>query len=100
MLIEGQKFFKPEIISWLIENKYKLKIYYLSVDINNLNQRANHRGGWWDKKRTDTRTSNEIKRLNKILDDKSFKDVIEQRENKTMEHSIELSDKILNILRR
>ena len=41
-----------------------------------------------------------LKRLNKILDDKSFKDVIEQRENKTMEHSIELSDKILNILRR
>ena len=67
MLIEGQKFFKPEIISWLVENNYKLKVYYLSVNTNNLNKRAEHRGGWWDKKRTDKRTSNEIDRMNKIF---------------------------------
>ena len=97
MLIEGQKFFKPEIISWLIENKYKLKIYYLSVDTNNLNQRAKYRGGWWDKKRTDTRTSNEIKRLNKILSDENFNNIIEYRKNETMGQSVTLSEEIKDI---
>tara|TARA_Y100001972_G_scaffold115167_1_gene151582 strand:- start:78 stop:638 length:561 start_codon:yes stop_codon:yes gene_type:complete len=98
MLIEGSKFFRPEIISWLMDNNYKLKIYYLSTDINNLNQRAKNRGGWWDKKRTEKRTLSEIKRLEKILTNKTFSSIIEQRTNETMEQSTELSLHITNML--
>ena len=91
MLIEGSKFFRSEIISWLVDNNYKLKIYYLSTDINNLNQRAEDRGGWWDKKRTEKRTLSEIKRLEKIFTNEKFNNLINQRKNETMKQSNELS---------
>ena len=91
MLIEGSKFFRSEIISWLVDNNYKLKIYYLSTNINNLNQRAEDRGGWWDKNRTEKRTLSEIKRLEKILINEKFNNLIEQRKNETMKQSNELS---------
>ena len=65
MIIEGQKFLRKEILDWLIEN-YKIKIYYLSVDRNLLDKRSEERNSWWDKERTDKRTLNEIKRMNKI----------------------------------
>ena len=98
MLIEGQKFFRPEILSWLIDNDYELKIYYLFVDKNNLNERAKNRGGWWDKKRTEKRTLSEIKRLEKVLTNETFSSIIEQRINETMKQSTELSLHITKML--
>ena len=98
MLIEGQKFFRPDILSWLIDNDYKLKIYYLFVDENDLDERAKNRGGWWDKKRTEKRTLSEIKRLEKVLTNETFSSIIEQRINQTMKQSTELSLHITKML--
>jgi hypothetical protein len=83
MLIEGQKFFRKEILHWLIDN-YELKIYYLSVDINTLDERSTDRGGWWDKKRTDKRTNNEIKKMNNLINDKKISQHLEILQNNTM----------------
>ena len=81
-----------------MDNNYKLKIYYLSTDINNLNQRAEDRDGWWDRKRTEKRTLSEIKRLEKILTNENFSSIIEQRINQTMKQSTELSLHITKML--
>ena len=86
MLIEGSRFFRKEILHWLIDN-YKLKIYYLEVDIKTLDDRSIDRGGWHDKKRTDKRTSNEIKKMNNLINDKKISQHLEVLHNNTITDS-------------
>ena len=97
MIIEGQKFLRIEILDWLIEN-YKIKIYYLSVDRNLLDKRSEERNSWWDKERTDKRTLNEIKRMNKILSNKRFENIIEKRTNETENNSENIKKEIMELL--
>ena len=97
MIIEGQKFLRKEILDWLIEN-YKIKIYYLSVDRNLLDKRSEERNSWWDKERTDKRTLNEINRMNKILSNKRFENIIEKRTNETENDSENIKKEIMELL--
>ena len=96
-LIEGSRFFRKEILDWLV-SKYELKIFHIETDRSIIEERSKDRNGWWDKERTDRRTDNELKKFDKILNDNILKQHITVYENNTMEDNKSITKNILKIL--
>ena len=96
-LIEGSRFFRKEILDWLV-SKYELKIFHIETDRSIIEERSKDRNSWWDKQRTDRRTDNELKKFDKILNDNILKQHITVYENNTMEDSKSITKNILKIL--
>lgn len=96
-LIEGSRFFRKEILDWLV-SKYELKIFHIETDRSIIEERSKDRNSWWDKERTDRRTDNELKKFDKILNDNILKQHITVYENNTMEDSKSITKNILKIL--
>ena len=96
-LIEGSRFFRKEILDWLV-SKYELKIFHIETDRSIIEERSKDRNSWWDKERTDRRTDNELKKFDKILNDNILKQHITVYENNTIEDSKSITKNILKIL--
>jgi len=96
-LIEGSRFFRKEILDWLV-SKYELKIFHIETDRSIIEERSKDRNSWWDKQRTDRRTDNELKKFDKILNDNILKQHITVYENNTMEDNKSITKNILKIL--
>ena len=96
-LIEGSRFFRKEILDWLV-SKYELKIFHIETDRSIIEERSKDRNSWWDKERTDRRTDNELKKFDKILNDNILKQHITVYENNTMEDNKSITKNILKIL--
>jgi len=95
-LIEGSRFFKKEVLDWLVDN-YELQIIHIETDRTIIEERSKDRNGWVDKERTDRRTDNELKKFDKILNDDNLKQYITVYENKTMDDSDNIAKEIVKI---
>ena len=93
-LIEGSRFFRKEILEWLV-NEYELKIYHIETDRSKVEERSKDRNGWWDRQRTDRRTDNELKKFNEILNDDNLKQYITVVRNDKIEDIDKISKEVL-----
>ena len=101
LLIEGSKFFRKDILDWLI-SKYKLKIFHLETDISIMEERSKNRNNYAKKVgktgSTDKITNYAIKVYDEILNDSILKKYITICKNETMEDSKSITKNILKIL--